>query len=311
MPLTFRNAVPVLVATAFVAPALAQEINLSYRWQAGDKLTYSMTSQSTQDQTAMGQQSKNAATTEQVVSVEVISVDEDGKSTIRHTTESVKVTLSGPGGVEMNYDSEAESNAAAAGNQTIASMAALDGAAIIVVLAPDGSVVDLPEYDQWRQDAMANGTPEQKRFLASAPDKETLRKNLEGTYRALAGKSIAKGEGWTTEMRNEFAAGAYMTFTFENTVADIATRSGDKQADIKTTGSIDLKAPADSPMEFNITEQKLDGASVYSSEKGAIVSSSGSMHMVITGGFPGADPMMTLVMEQTSEMKLLSFERGG
>ncbi|MEZ6241957.1 MAG: DUF6263 family protein [Phycisphaerales bacterium] len=312
MPLTFRQAIPVLVASALVAPAFAaQEINLSYRWQAGDKLSYSMTSESTQDQTAMGQQSHTSASTTQVIAIEVISVDENGNSTIKQKTESVKISMTAPGGIEMNYDSEAESNASAANNPTIASLAALDGSEFTVVIAPDGSVVDLPDYDDWKQNAMTSATPDQKRLLASAPDKDALSKNIEGTYKALAGKTVKKGEGWTTEMRNEFGGGAAMVFTFDNTVVEIAPRSGDKQADIQTVGKIDLEAPANPNMEFKITEQKLTGKSTYSSEKGAIISSTGSMHLVMAAGMPGASPMMTMTTDQHSEMKLLSFERGG
>ncbi len=312
MSLTFRQSIPALAAAALLAaPAGAQEIDLSYAWQAGDKLTYAMTSEASQDQQAMGQKSVTNSNSEQVMLIEVLEVDADGNSTIRQTTESIKVNVSGPNGMETSYDSEAESNASAAGNPMVASMAALDGATYTIILAPDGSVIDLPDYDEWKAEAMSSATAQQKAMMAAAPAKEDLMKSIEGAYKTLAGKTVAKGEGWTTEMRNEFAPGASMTFTFEHTVAAIESRSGEKQADIETSGNIDLQPPPGSPMELKITEQEITGVSTFSAEKGVVVSSNGSMRMVMTGGFPGSDPMMTMVMNQKSTMKLVSFERGG
>lgn len=309
MRTVFRKAAPVLAAAAFAANA--QEIDLSYAWQAGDKLTYAMTNVSTQDQTAMGNQSKTDSSSEQVITIEVLGVDAEGNSTIRQTVDSIKMSVNNSNGMEMSYDSDAESNASAAANPAVASLAALDGAVFTVVLGPDGSVIDLPDYEQWRQESGADATPEQMALLAAAPDKDALMQNLEGAYKTLAGKTMSRGEAWTTEMRNEFAPGAFMVFSFENTVAAVENRSGDKQADIHTTGKIDLTTPANSPMELKISEQDIKGVSTYSSEKGAMTSSEGSVRMVMTGGFPGAEPMMNMTMNQTSTMKLVSFERGG
>ncbi len=309
MPLTFRHALPALVAAAtLAAPAAAQEIDLSYTWQAGDTLTYAMTSESSQAQTGMANQS-TSANSQQVLAIEVLSVDAEGVSTIRQTTKSMKVNVTKPSGVELSYDSEAESNASAAADPMIASLAALDGSEFTIVLGPDGSVIDIPDYDAWREGANAGDGA--KPFLSAAPPKDALMKNIEGAYKTLAGKTIAQGESWTTEMRNEFAPGASMTFSFENTVAAIATRSGDKQADIETTGTIDLQPPAGSPMEIKLAEQEITGNSVFSSEKGAVVSSQGAVHMVMTVGPPGAGAMMTMTMDQKSTLKLLTFERGG
>jgi len=273
---------PTLLALGVAAPALAQT-RLELKFPEGTRTIQSV-AKTNQVLTIGGQEVPSASDRHVVEKITIGKRDADGRVPLRTTVETVKVDISLPGGLSINFDSakpDPKSDVAELQTQ-IEVLRGLSGASYTVLVDKDQQVTAVQGVDKVLETAPQGAAAALKEAL-SLP---TLKRAVAQEWAAIPNKVVNKGEKWQKTQVLDIGGG--QTLTFENYYEYQGTvEKGGKTFDRISVfaGDVkyDLDPAADSPVKVVRSELKVDsslGQVLFDREAGQIVESESTTHIL-------------------------------
>lgn len=280
----------------FALPCLgAEPVHLGYKFEAGAPIRHQMVQEMTQTQSIQGQQMESSSKTTTEMSTELLGTNEDGSVLIGTTTKSVAMTVNAPG-MDMSYDSTNPGDKSKVSDPAVASVAGMVGLQIQLHIAPDGTVLDVPNMDaiQSKIDAMTD--PAMKAAMDMSMGKDEIMASNEMNYKLLPEKAVEVGDTWKREFKVPMGFGD-MTISMDMTLKAVK----DGIASIAIDGSISMPQVKEQGMTMNLTGSKLGGTLEFNIDDGVQESYdlNTSMDMSATmDGMEGAPPVFSMNMNQ-------------
>ena len=200
-----RGAALLLTAIAVAAPALAQTVELRYKWKQGDVISYRTVVRTTSSSTGGPRGPETfEQTLSQTVKLTVAAVDVDGTATLRQSIEAVSMDVATPAG-KIAYDSTKPVPADDPRVQSMArTLGAMVGEAISVTMTTTGAVrridggarVAEKLIGNLPRDPMSGGLAQNIKAMLS---EDALRSSLEQSFARLPAQPVKAGDTWTSE----------------------------------------------------------------------------------------------------------------
>jgi Family of unknown function (DUF6263) len=273
------------VALAWAQTAQAQ-VKLEHKFPEGKTLRYKTTSKTSQVLTLGAQEIETKSSQTVTVSSKVGKKRDDSSVPVEQKVESLKVELSLPGGIDVNYDSNDPN--AKIDNPQLAFLeevfklsAAIDYTLVLdnqnKVKAVEGSEKLLEKADQL--------SPQARTAVRSRLESDTLKKSFEQEMRHLPDVLARPGESW--ERTEVLDVGSGQTLTFQKKYEYVGTEKvGDKTLDKITSKTTKAELKQDPAVEAVVKLLKSDvkvessgGTILFDREAGHVVSSRGSIHI--------------------------------
>lgn len=282
------GALATIVASSWMAGTSHAQVKLERKWPEGAKLTYETVVKVEQVMSIMGMDIETQ--TEQTVtsSYNVGKRRDDGNLPVESKVESMKASFSLPGGINFDYDSTQENQAADPPFDSI--LDAMDAAAktqYTIVFDKDLKVSAI-EGAEKLLDQLQQKNPDVAELLKSTLSAEGLKQRVNEEFSTLPPALVRPGESWTSASTQDLGGGQKLTF--ERTY----TYEGTEQRDGKTLDKITSKSNsvryeqdpnAAGPAKVTASDLKIEsseGLMLFDRESGKVVENKESNRMVGT-----------------------------
>jgi uncharacterized protein DUF6263 len=268
-------------------------VDLVYKFATDKPMAIEMVQEMTQDQNVQGQSMQTSSTTTTRMKTKRVKLNEDGSVLINNTTESIKFTMSAPG-TDMSYDSTNPADESKLSDPTIASVGGLVGMEVQLLIAGDGTVLDVPNIDdlKGRVDAMTD--PAVKAGAGMMADKSTIIATNEMNYKLLPSEAVEVGDEWTREFIIPFALGS-MTMNFDLTLDGVKAGI----ASISMAGTMSMAPIENQGVTITMTNALVEGSIKFNIEEGTMDLMDMTTTMDMTGSMAAMpDPILTMKMTQ-------------
>jgi len=268
-------------------------VDLVYKFASDKPMTVEMVQEMTQDQNVQGQSMQTSSTTTTRMKTKRVKLNEDGSVLIDNTTESIKFTMSAPG-MDMSYDSTNPADESKLSDPTIASIAGLAGMKVQLLIAGDGTVLDVPNIGELKAKIDAMTDPAAKAGASAMADKSSIIANNEMNYKLMPNEAVEVGDEWSREFIIPFAMGS-MTMNFDLTLD--AVKSG--IASISIDGTMSMAPIENQGVTITMTNALVEGSIKFNIEEGTMDLMDMTTTMDMTGTMAAMpDPILTMTMTQ-------------
>jgi hypothetical protein len=272
----------VLAILAFTSSADAQ-VELRWKYPENSKTTTTVTSKTQQLLTINKQEIETKSEETVVVSTTSGKRDKDGKLRRTGKVESLKASLSLPGGVELNYESGKKTEPpGTAADFLLDVFAAIPKVVTTVVHGKDGRVVAVEVDTKPLKDLPDNA----KEILKGRFDPDYLKTAGNKQLDRIPSKPLKKGDTWSLTQEARIGGGQTLTFKmtykYEGTVEKggvTLDRISFKATEVKYD-----QAKTDSPLKATDSKLKVEssnGTLLFDRKRGMITSETDKLH--ITG----------------------------
>lgn len=273
-------------------PCLAGEpVELVYKFDAEKPIAFEMVQEMNQNQAMQGMTMETTSVTTSSTRTELLEANEDGSVLIRNTTDRIGFTMSAPG-VEMSYDSAEPADQAKLSDPTIASVAGMVGMGVELLIASDGTVLDVPNVAQLQKNVDAMKDPGMRAALEQMMGKESLIALNEMNYKLLPTRAVEVGEQWSRMFDIPLGFGA-MTMSFDLTLDEVKKGI----ASISIDGSMSMTPIEQQGVTVTMNDAQVDGSMRFDIEDGV----ANFFELSTVTGMVGTmasmpDPIMTMTM---------------
>lgn len=298
----FRVGMLACVVAIFVgvSSAYGQDATLRYRWVKGDDVRYRVSQQGTttiNGLPGMGEMTMDQSNV-QVIRLTVEDVATDGSATLRQTFESARMELNSPAGKAV-FDSAAADKptdpiAVAIG----ATMSAMIGESITVVLMPTGAVIKVEGmsriFDKIMKALPQDPTGAQVfgQFKGTMSD-DAMRSMFEQGFVTFPDHAVKAGETWTGQFKMSLPIIGTLTTTRTSTLQGVESSSGASIARIATMIAMRQDAEASPPgpmgMTAKLADSKGEGEILFDIARGRVQKTSSRSEMPVTMSMTGPD----------------------
>jgi hypothetical protein len=270
----------------FWAQTAQAQVKLEYKFPEGKALKYKTTSKTSQVLTLAGQEIETQSNQTLTVSSKVGKKRDDSSIPVEQKIESLRVELSLPGGINVNYDSS--DPGAKIDNPNLAFLGEvfkLTGEIGYTIVLDNQNKVKAIEGTEKLLEKAEKLSPPARSAIRSHIEADTLKKSFEQELRHLPDILARPGESW--ERTEVLDLGSGQTLTFQKKYEYVGTeKMGDKTLDkisSKTT-KVDLKQdPAvDSPLKLVKSDVKVessDATILFDREEGHVFNSRGKIRI--------------------------------
>jgi hypothetical protein len=269
----YRVSVPCLaiaVAVALGGAAPGQEVKLRYQFKEGDKLNYVMDQTMTMEMALAGQTVKLETMMGFETTIEVKSVDKDGKAQVTQTITRVQFEMDSPNG-KLKYDTaDPKDPEVAAFKAIVPVFKSMAGAEVNMTLDARGQAADFKLSDKFKDVLKNNPAASQLGDLAT---EEGVKKFMGQTGLRLPEEAVKKGSTWTTKNEIKNPQAGTVTTEGKHTYEGQETRDGKALEKI----SIELNQSVDStgaPTTIKIKTQDSRGTAWFDNAAGRLVETS-------------------------------------
>ena len=276
-------------------------VHLVYKFNADAPTRYEMTQGMKQSQVVQGMEMETNSTTTSITSTELLDVNEEGSILIQTTTESIIFTLTAPG-VTLSYDSNNPADQAKLGDPTVASLAGTVGMKLQLLIAPDGTVLDVPNMKDIS--AITDGMQDEavKAGAEISLEKETIIATNEMNYKLLPTETVEAGDQWHRDFDVPMAGIGVMTTSFDLTLDSVK----DGIASISITGSMTMPPFVQDGISTSLSSTEVQGIFKFNIEDGVADFYDLTTIANIAAGMEGMpDPIFTMIMNQQVTIKRL------
>jgi hypothetical protein len=281
-----------------VSSAYGQDAALRYRWVKGEEVRYRVSQQGTTTISGlpgMGEMTMDQSHV-QVLRLTVEDVATDGSATLRQTFESVRMELNSPAGKAV-FDSAAADKptdpiAVAIG----ATMSAMIGESITVVLVPTGAVIKVEGmsriFDKIMKTLPQDPTGAQVfSQLKGTMSDDAMRSMFEQGFATFPDHAVKAGETWTGPFRMSLPIIGTVTTTRTSTLQGVESSNGTSIARIATMFAMRQDAEASPPgpmgMTAKLADSKGEGEILFDIAKGRVQKTSSRSEMPVTLSMTG------------------------
>ena len=281
---------------AFVtSPMLAQE-TLRWKLEVGDKLQYDTKQDMSMSITGTPLGEITLKTNQQMdMTWEVLETNEEGDAVIRQKVERVRVSMAGPMGQGVDYDSDA-TEPPAAGAAVFEAMKKGD---FQFTLTPRGELKDVQVSDEVLR-AFKNSP--QAAQMGDQITAEGIQKILMQDVIVLPEKALSDGDTWTA--KSEVTIPSVGKQTLDTTYKFESTKEveGKNHAVITADRKVSFAQADNVALQMEIKEQSSEGESLFNIEDGRLGSMNLKHHLTMNATAAG----QTIVQEldQTSEVEV-------
>ncbi len=299
----------------FWAQSASAQVKLQYKFPEGQTLKYKTTSKTSQVLTLGGMAIETESTQTVTASSTVGKKRDDSSTPVEQKVESLKVEMSLPGGLNLNFDSSDPN--AKIDNPALAFLGEvfkLAGETTYTVVLDNQNKVKAIEGSEKLLEKAEKLSPEALSIVSGRFASEKLKTDFEQELRRVPDILARPGESWERTEVVELSGGQSLTFhkKFEYVGTE---KLGDKMLDKITnkTTKVELKQdPAvETPLKLVKSEVKVessDGTILFDREQGHIVSTQGKirikgddMTFLVNGmEVPGK---LDLTMESSSDLQ--------
>jgi hypothetical protein len=283
-----------------VSSAYGQDATLRYRWVKGDDVRYRVSQQGTttiNGLPGMGEMTMDQSNV-QVIRLTVEDVATDGSATLRQTFESARMELNSPAGKAV-FDSAAADKptdpiAVAIG----ATMSAMIGESITVVLMPTGAVIKVEGmsriFDKIMKALPQDPTGAQVfgQFKGTMSD-DAMRSMFEQGFVTFPDHAVKAGETWIGQFKMSLPIIGTLTTTRTSTLQGVESSSGASIARIATMIAMRQDAEASPPgpmgMTAKLADSKGEGEILFDIARGRVQKTSSRSEMPVTMSMTGPD----------------------
>lgn len=292
--------VRVLIVIAVLAThaIIAQGVTLAWRFAPGDVQTYRMT-QASRLNSGSDKNQKQVASVEQVLDLiwKVLEVDDSGGAKISLEVTSFSLAAQGPGGQEVQYDSQSTDEP-----QGYAAMLAPIGkrlaeSPLIFTLNSRGDVTDVQLPESLAD--VVKSIPGGKKFAQDGGLTSIESLARLGAPLSLPKGEVAAGQKWSVERNVELPVIGTNNISFEYKIAEPVS---EQEVTIEQQMSI---AVAGEPKVTSLANQTSKGTVVFDVESGRPETSTLGFRVEIS--LPG-DPESPLLLEQNTEFRRIADE---
>ena len=281
-----------------MSSAYGQDAALRYRWVKGEEVRYRVSQQGTTTISGlpgMGEMTMDQSHV-QVLRLTVEDVATDGSATLRQTFESVRMELNSPAGKAV-FDSAAADKptdpiAVAIG----ATMSAMIGESITVVLVPTGAVIKVEGmsriFDKIMKTLPQDPTGAQVfSQLKGTMSDDAMRSMFEQGFATFPDHAVKAGETWTGQFRMSLPIIGTVTTTRTSTLQGVESSNGTSIARIATMFAMRQDAEASPPgpmgMTAKLADSKGEGEILFDIAKGRVQKTSSRSEMPVTLSMTG------------------------
>lgn len=283
-----------IVALAACACVGAEPVELEFKFDTEKPFRFEMTQETEQTQVTQGQTVSTSNKSTMTQTSRLLEMREDGSVLIENTTDTMQLTISAPG-VELTYDSEIESDRSKLSNPAIASAAGMVGMNVQLLIAPDGTIRDVPNVDQLQQRVSEMPDPAVRETVSQMVSEEAIRSMNEMNYKLLPEGPVEVGDEWSRAFNIPLGFGE-MTLTMDLTLDSVE----DGLASISIDGGITMPDIKDQGVTVRIGNASIDGVLRFNIEDGVQqhMDLTTSMKMNATMDGMGDAPVFTMEMTQ-------------
>ena len=286
------------ILACFTLPSIASEpVQLQYKFDVDEPTHFELTQEMSQTQTMQGQTMNTNSSTTSMMTTELLEAKEDGSILISTTTESMKLSITAPG-TNLSYDSTLDADKSKLSNPTIASMASMVGMQVQLLIAPDGTILDVPNVDAIQQRIDAMSDPAVQQGASAMADKETIKATNEMNYKLLPDEPVEVGDQWSREFVVPLGF-ADLTTTLDLTLDSVK----DGIASISISGAMTMPEVVQQGVTMNLSNSKVNGTLRFNIEDGVqeFLDLTNAMDMSASmENMPG--PMFTMNISQYVKM---------
>lgn len=282
-------------------PAIAAEpVHLQFKFDADAPTYFEMVQDMDQSQNVQGQNINTNSVITSMLKTELIEANDDGSILIATTNEHAKLEIHAPG-MNMSYDSTLASDKSKLSNPTIASMAGMVGLQVQLLIAPDGTILDVPNVDAIQASIDAMTDPAVKAGASPFADEAAIKAMNEMNFKLLPAEAVEVGDEWHREFVVPFAFGN-LTTSFDLTLDSVK----DGIASISITGSVTMPAVQEQGMTMNLSDADVQGMLRFNIEDGVQESYTMTTVMGMNATMEGmVGPILTMDMTQKVTMTRL------
>ena len=273
------------LALCWAQTAQAQ-VKLEYKFPEGKALRYKTSTKTTQTLTLAGQNIDTESSQTLTVSSKVGKRRDDSSVPVEQKIESLKVELSLPGGISVNFDTS-DPNAKIENEQLafLGEVFKLTSEIQYTVVLDNQNKVKAIEGSEKLLEKAEKLSPPARNAIRSRIEADTLKKSFEQELRHLPDILTRPGESW--ERTEVLDVGSGQTLTFQRKYEYVGTEKiGDKTLD-KITGKttkVELKqdpaAEADLKLvKSDVKVESADATILFDREAGHVVSSRGKVRI--------------------------------
>lgn len=226
-----------LVLAAAPLALSAQQVDLRWKYQAGEQLVYQVTLE--QEATLPGQGSQSG-TQVQTMRWAVDDVAGNGDATVTVTTERMQMHQVGPGG-SIDYDSETMPDST---SPQAAMFGAIVDMSYTLVIAPDGTVKEVRGLEGMIDEMMAGFSSDVagqvRQQFGQMFSEESIRNMMQQSIQSFPAEPVGPSDTWETSYSMPVPMLGDITTTATFTLDDVVTREGRQVALISSTGTVSL-----------------------------------------------------------------------
>lgn len=287
---------PVVALSAL--PCLAAEpVELVYKFDADAPVRYVMVQDTVQDQAVQGQRVSTETSVSTHTTSRLLETNEDGSILVGSSTDRIVFSMSVPG-MEIDYDSAKAADRAKMSNPTVASMAALVGNDVHLLIASDGTILDVPNIADLQARVNAMDDPNVRAGAALMTDKATVMATNEMNYKLLPAEPVEVGDTWARSFKIPFEFGE-MTTNFDLKLDSVK----DGIASISITGSMTMPEINQQQITVTMSDASVSGSLLFDIEDGVVNQMDLKTVTEMVGRMQGmADPILTMAMNQNTTM---------
>jgi len=286
--------------------AAGEPVHMAYQFGLDEPVHYQMIQEVNQTQSVGGQSSESNSTIKQRSKTELLELRDDGSLIIANTQESIAVSIDG-GGITINYNSENPDDQAQLSNPMVASFAAMKGMQVQIQLAPDGTVLDIPNIDELNKLVDAMTDPNIQAGVRPMMQRDTLVALNEANYKLLPQQDVEVGDQWQRSYDIPFAFGK-MTMTFDLTLDKVTKVDDERMAQVSLVGQIeipDMNDENEPQISTKITTSSIIGSFTFDLDDGEMDSMNTTMSMAIVSTMAGVPEPFTITTEQKVRLNRL------
>lgn len=291
-----------LVIGACAMPCLGGEgVHLVYKFDADTPVRYENVQKMIQEQIIQGMATTTNSHTTTISKIELLETNKDESMLIQSMSERLFVTITAPG-MNISYDSTNPADQAKLSDPTVSSLASTVGMKVQLLLAQDGTVLDVPNIND--VDAVTDGMQDASVQMGAASmlEKETIIATNEMNYKLLPTDAVEPGDLWHRSFEVPFAGMGIMTTNYDLTL-DAVT---DGVAMISITGSMSMPAIVQDGVSTTLSGAKIEGVLRFNIEDGVADLYDLITISTIEARMAGmADPLLTMTMTQSAVMTRL------
>lgn len=283
-----------IAIACFVSPCLSGEpVELVYKFDTEKPMSFEMVQEIDQNQVIQGMSIASNTITTTLVTTELVERNKDGSVLIQNTTESVVFAMSAPG-IETTYDSTNPADAGKLSDPSIASIAGLVGLRVQLLIASDGTVLDVPNIDDIHAQVRAMEDPAIRAGAEAIMGEDSIIAMNEMNYRLLPTEKVEIGDQWSQSFDLPLGVGN-MTMSFDLTLAAV----NDGIASISIAGLMTMDPMNEQGVTITMSDSQLIGSMEFNIEAGLpdlFEMTTTTMMVGTMAGMP--DPILNLSMTQ-------------